>query len=91
MPWGNRSIVLRDPDGNLVNLFQPVTDDASVIAGKLEWIGHVALDHDHLAAVGAGDLIRGQRIIAAVGGEHRDALTTADGGRRSECRPCLSS
>ena len=27
MPWGNRSIVLRDPDGNLVNLFQPVTDD----------------------------------------------------------------
>ena len=28
MPWGNRSILLRDPDGNLVNLFQPVTDDA---------------------------------------------------------------
>jgi catechol 2,3-dioxygenase-like lactoylglutathione lyase family enzyme len=21
MPWGNRSVVLRDPDGNLVNLF----------------------------------------------------------------------
>ena len=28
MPWGNRSILLRDPDGNLVNLFPPVTDDA---------------------------------------------------------------
>lgn len=28
MPWGNRSIVLRDPDGNLVNLFTPVTDEA---------------------------------------------------------------
>ncbi|WP_328327518.1 VOC family protein [Kribbella sp. NBC_00382] len=23
MPWGNRSLVLRDPDGNLVNLFTP--------------------------------------------------------------------
>ena len=21
MPWGNRSTILRDPDGNLVNLF----------------------------------------------------------------------
>jgi uncharacterized glyoxalase superfamily protein PhnB len=21
MPWGNRSLLLRDPDGNLVNLF----------------------------------------------------------------------
>ena len=28
MPWGNRSILLRDPDGNLVNLFTPVTEDA---------------------------------------------------------------
>lgn len=28
MPWGNRSILFRDPDGNLVNLFAPVTDDA---------------------------------------------------------------
>lgn len=23
MPWGNRSALLRDPDGNLVNLFAP--------------------------------------------------------------------
>jgi predicted enzyme related to lactoylglutathione lyase len=23
MPWGNRSLLLRDPDGNLVNLFAP--------------------------------------------------------------------
>ncbi len=25
MPWGNRSLLLRDPDGTLVNLFAPVT------------------------------------------------------------------
>ncbi|WP_067663949.1 VOC family protein [Nocardia miyunensis] len=28
MPWGNRSLLLRDPDGNLVNLFTPVTEAA---------------------------------------------------------------
>jgi predicted enzyme related to lactoylglutathione lyase len=28
MPWGNRSILFRDPDGNLVNLFTPVTEVA---------------------------------------------------------------
>ena len=28
MPWGNRSLLLRDPDGNLINLFTPVTADA---------------------------------------------------------------
>jgi catechol 2,3-dioxygenase-like lactoylglutathione lyase family enzyme len=28
MPWGNRSILFRDPDGNLVNLFTPVTHEA---------------------------------------------------------------
>lgn len=28
MPWGNRSMVLRDPDGNLVNLFTPVSPEA---------------------------------------------------------------
>lgn len=27
MPWGNRSLLLRDPDGNLVNLFTPATPD----------------------------------------------------------------
>jgi predicted enzyme related to lactoylglutathione lyase len=26
MPWGNRSLLFRDPDGNLVNLFTPVSD-----------------------------------------------------------------
>ncbi|MCZ0983095.1 VOC family protein [Streptomyces diastatochromogenes] len=25
LPWGNRSLLLRDPDGNLVNFFTPVT------------------------------------------------------------------
>ncbi|OSC23978.1 glyoxalase [Mycobacterium vulneris] len=28
MPWGNRAFVFRDPDGNLVNLFTPVTEEA---------------------------------------------------------------
>ncbi|MFH7597959.1 VOC family protein [Streptomyces racemochromogenes] len=27
-PWGNRSLLLRDPDGNLVNFFTPVTPGA---------------------------------------------------------------
>ncbi|MBE7220672.1 MAG: VOC family protein [Caulobacteraceae bacterium] len=27
-PWGNRSLLVRDPDGNLVNLFTPVSPDA---------------------------------------------------------------
>jgi len=25
MPWGNRSLLFRDPDGNLVNFFTPVS------------------------------------------------------------------
>jgi predicted enzyme related to lactoylglutathione lyase len=28
MPWGNRALLFRDPDGNLVNLFTPVTETA---------------------------------------------------------------
>ncbi len=28
MPWGNRSMLFRDPDGNLVNLFTPVSAPA---------------------------------------------------------------
>ncbi len=28
MPWGNRSILFRDPDGNLVNLFTPLSAEA---------------------------------------------------------------
>ncbi|MYV92755.1 VOC family protein, partial [Streptomyces sp. SID1034] len=29
MPWGNRSLLVRDPDGHLVNFFTPVTEDAA--------------------------------------------------------------
>jgi predicted enzyme related to lactoylglutathione lyase len=29
MPWGNRSLLFRDPDGNLVNYFTPVTPAAT--------------------------------------------------------------
>ncbi|GAB4024657.1 VOC family protein [Spirosoma koreense] len=28
MPWGNRSLLFRDPDGNLVNFFTPATPEA---------------------------------------------------------------
>ena len=28
MPWGNRSLLFRDPDANLVNFFTPVSADA---------------------------------------------------------------
>src|ERR1700722_715567 len=28
MPWGNRSLLFRDPDGNLVNFFTPVIPEA---------------------------------------------------------------
>ena len=28
MPWGNRSMLFRDPDGNLVNFFTPVSAEA---------------------------------------------------------------
>jgi predicted enzyme related to lactoylglutathione lyase len=28
MPWGNRSMLLRDPDGNLINIFSPINRKA---------------------------------------------------------------
>ncbi|GAA2532552.1 VOC family protein [Streptomyces levis] len=35
MPWGNRSLLFRDPDGNLVNFFKPVTEAAIArLAGR---------------------------------------------------------
>lgn len=36
MPWGNRSLLFRDPDGNLVNFFTPVTDAAKQRFGVAE-------------------------------------------------------
>jgi catechol 2,3-dioxygenase-like lactoylglutathione lyase family enzyme len=33
MPWGNRSLLFRDPDGNLVNFFTPITPEARERAG----------------------------------------------------------
>src|SRR4051794_22948752 len=35
MPWGNRSLLVRDPDGNLVNFFTPVTPEAQAKFGRL--------------------------------------------------------
>lgn len=34
MPWGNRSLLLRDPDHTLVNCFTPVTADAIARFGR---------------------------------------------------------
>jgi predicted enzyme related to lactoylglutathione lyase len=36
MPWGNRSLLFRDPDGNLVNFFTPVTPAAVAKFGRSE-------------------------------------------------------
>ena len=40
MPWGNRSLLFRDPDGNLVNFFTPVTPAA---VEKFAGVRHVSL------------------------------------------------
>lgn len=34
MPWGNRSLLMRDPDGNVLNFFMPVTDAAKQRAAR---------------------------------------------------------
>lgn len=34
MPWGNRSLLLRDPDGTLVNCFAPVSPEAKTKFGR---------------------------------------------------------
>lgn len=37
MPWGNRSLLFRDPDGNLVNFFTPASAEAiRKFAGKID-------------------------------------------------------
>ncbi len=33
MPWGNRSLLFRDTDGNLVNFFTPLTQEAKERTG----------------------------------------------------------
>lgn len=32
MPWGNRSLLFRDPDGTLINFFTPVRVESEVRA-----------------------------------------------------------
>lgn len=36
MPWGNRALLFRDPEGSLVNLFTPVTEQARAKFGLVE-------------------------------------------------------
>ena len=33
LPWGNRSVQFRDPEGTVVSLFMPITDDAKARFG----------------------------------------------------------
>ncbi|MEU7638921.1 MULTISPECIES: VOC family protein [unclassified Streptomyces] len=40
MPWGNRSLLFRDPDGNLINFFTPVTADAVQRHDRQETAAH---------------------------------------------------
>ncbi|PPJ20923.1 glyoxalase [Nocardia nova] len=44
MPWGNRSVLVRDPDGNLVNFFTPVTAAAITKFAARDRIGAIAQD-----------------------------------------------
>lgn len=39
MPWGNKTLLFRDPDGNLVNFFTPITPEA---VAKFERAGATA-------------------------------------------------
>jgi predicted enzyme related to lactoylglutathione lyase len=34
MPWGNLSVLIRDPEGSLINLYTPVTPDALALAAN---------------------------------------------------------
>ncbi|TLV03396.1 VOC family protein [Dyadobacter luticola] len=34
MPWGNRSLLFFDPDGNLVNFFTPLSQNAKARSGE---------------------------------------------------------
>jgi catechol 2,3-dioxygenase-like lactoylglutathione lyase family enzyme len=40
MPWGNRSFLFRDPDGNLVNFFTPVSAAAIEKLGRQDAASH---------------------------------------------------
>ncbi|CAM3419604.1 VOC family protein [Kibdelosporangium persicum] len=40
MPWGNRALLVRDPDGNLVNFFTPVTPAAIEKFARRSHNGH---------------------------------------------------
>jgi|HubBroStandDraft_6_1064221.scaffolds.fasta_scaffold304988_3 catechol 2,3-dioxygenase-like lactoylglutathione lyase family enzyme len=51
MPWGNRSLLFRDPDGNLVNFFTPVTAEAIKKFAKRPTEGPAMVEVTHASAV----------------------------------------
>lgn len=44
LPWGNRSVQFRDPEGTIVSLFMPVTDAAKAASDRddANWVGKAA-------------------------------------------------
>ena len=85
-PWGNRSMMFRDPAGNLVNVF---------CRGPVLWWIYDACGHDHDAGVGPGALTpvlclkpRGECSGAFAFLVTRPALSRgADHARPSQARP----
>ncbi len=84
MPWGNRSVILRDPDGGLVNLFTPVTPEATS-GERTSPLFCSAARQDRrswrVAPIG-GSGVRAQRLRAGVGGR-RACMPGPEGFTRS--------
>ena len=79
-PWGNRSMMFRDPAGNLVNVF---------CRGPVLWWIYDACGHDHDAGVGPGALtavlikapgrvLRGFRVPWSLAPHFREEMTMHD-------------
>jgi predicted enzyme related to lactoylglutathione lyase len=62
MPWGNRSLLFRDPDGNLVNFFTPVSE-----AAISKFARQAGVSERHPAAPGNGLAGEGHEGMPKVG------------------------
>jgi len=93
MPWGNRSLLFRDPDGNLVNLFTPVTPEAvknSRARCKFAGPAPASLNNRSTLDISPGFLLRtGSRNMRARGG--RSGIACTGHASASACFAFLSS
>ncbi len=100
MPWGNRSLLFRDPDGNLVNFFTPVTPAAIEKFARCTPRGRPASvrarsEHDRAdrsgllrrARVGAG---LSQAKLAVRAGVVQSVISAYEAGRREPALPTLA-